>query len=86
MLFLNIKQSPDARGMPRASLRIERPSFPVRFDIGAEHVPLQVDNKGDMLLGDLWFVARLDGDGNARSRATCPPSRARSPPVASPSP
>lgn len=68
VLFLNIKQSPDARGMPRASLRIERPSFPVRFDIGAEHVPLQVDNKADMLLGDLWFVARLDGDGNAMTK------------------
>lgn len=68
VLFLNIKQSPDARGMPRASLRLDRPSFPLRFDIGPEHVPLQVENKADVLLGELWFAARIDADGNAMTR------------------
>lgn len=67
-LFVSIKQQPGARGMPRAALRIDGPSFPLALDIGPEHVPLQVENKADMILGELWLTARLDMDGDALSR------------------
>ena len=67
-LFVSIKQAPSARGMPRAAHRIDAPTFPLIVDMGPEHVPLQVENKADLLQGDLWLTARLDMDGDALSR------------------
>lgn len=67
-LFLMLKSSTAARGMPRAAMRIDNPRFPLEFDIGPEHVPLQVENKADLLAGTLYLSARLDADGNALSK------------------
>ena len=52
------------RGMPRAVLMVDRPRFPLEFDIGVEHVPLNVENREDLLAGQLYLTARLDEDGN----------------------
>ena len=68
-LFLMLKSSTAARGMPRAVLRVDNPRFPLEFDIGPEHVPLQVENKADLLAGTLYLTARLDADGDALSKS-----------------
>jgi len=87
-LYLSVKAGTSARGMPRAVQRVEAPRFPLAFDIGPEHVPLDVENKADLLLGDgLFVVARLDADGDALSKhpedleATPVPVVADGPPV-----
>jgi hypothetical protein len=67
-LFISLKQNPTERGMPRAAVQIPRARFPVSFDIGPDDVPLDVENKADMLQGELWLVARLDTDGDGISR------------------
>lgn len=67
-LFLIVKSNRQARGMPRVAYRLDAPRFPLEFDLGAEHVPLQVENKADMLAGTLHLIARLDTDGNAMSK------------------
>lgn len=67
-LFLVLKSNPQARGMPRAAYRVDRPQFPLDFDLGPEHVPLQVENKADLLAGTLHLIARLDSDGDALTK------------------
>jgi len=68
-LFVMLKDSTADRGMPRAVLKVEQPRFPLAFDIGIEHVPLQVENKADLLTGQLYLTARLDGDGSIMKSA-----------------
>ncbi len=62
-LFVIIKDKAAPRGMPRAVLQVDKPQFPLKFDVGVEHVPLDVENKQDLLAGQLYLTARLDADG-----------------------
>ncbi|MCB9896634.1 MAG: hypothetical protein H6825_01395 [Planctomycetes bacterium] len=68
VLYVMIKQGAEARGMPRAAYKVVDPVFPLTFDIGPEHVPLQVDNKADMLQGTLYISARVDMDGDVMTK------------------
>jgi len=63
-LFVILKDKPLPRGMPRAVMRLDKPQFPVTFDMGVEHIPLAVENPEALLAGQLYLTARLDGDGN----------------------
>jgi len=63
-LFVMLKDKALPRGMPRAVLRVDKPQFPATFDMGVEHIPLAVENPEDLLAGQLYLTARLDGDGN----------------------
>lgn len=63
-LFVMLKDKPLPRGMPRAVLKVDRPQFPLTFDIGVENVPLDVENREELLAGQMYLTARLDGDGN----------------------
>jgi len=58
-----ILRSPQGQGMPIAVLRIEQPSFPVSFDLGAEHAPLQSDDTPQILAGENKLLARLSISG-----------------------
>lgn len=60
-----IVRVPDGPPMPRAVLRVDRPRFPLAFDIGPDQVVLNVDNPEDMLVGEFEIYARLDADGSA---------------------
>jgi len=62
-LFI-ILRSPTAGGMPLAPKKIERAQFPIEFDIGTEAVALDVDNKTELLSGELKVYARLSLSGN----------------------
>ncbi len=68
-LFVMLKDKTTARGMPRAVLKVDRPRFPLTFDLGVEHVPLQVENKEDLIAGVLYLTARLDADGDVMGGA-----------------
>jgi hypothetical protein len=59
-----ILRSPTAGGMPLAPKRVDRAQFPVAFDIGTEAVALDVDNKTELLSGELKVYARLSLSGN----------------------
>jgi len=59
-----ILRSPTAGGMPLAPKKVERAQFPVEFDIGTEAVALDVDNKTELLSGELKVYARLSLSGN----------------------
>jgi hypothetical protein len=63
-LFVILKDKALPRGMPRAVMMVNQPQFPVTFDMGVEHIPLEVDNKEDLLAGQLYLTARLDDDGS----------------------
>jgi hypothetical protein len=67
VLFLMVKGTSGTK-MPRAVIRVPAPHFPMAFDIGPEDVTLDVENKADMLEGELVLSARLDSDGNALSK------------------
>lgn len=58
-----ILRSPQGQGMPIAVLRVEKPSFPVSFDLGAEHAPLQSDDTPQILQGENKLLARLSISG-----------------------
>jgi hypothetical protein len=59
-----VLRSPTAGGMPLAPKRIEHARFPIDFDIGTEAVALDVDNKTELLSGELKVYARLSLSGN----------------------
>ncbi len=63
-LFIIVKARAEDR-MPRATLKVDKPTFPFAFEIGPEHVMLNVDNAEEMLQGDFKIYARLDADGSA---------------------
>lgn len=67
------------RGPPLAVRRFDSPSFPLTFDVGASHVMLA----GMPFTGPFDVTARLDGDGNAMTRA---PTDLASPPLRSVAP
>jgi hypothetical protein len=58
-----ILRSQQGQGMPIAVLRIEQPVFPVSFDLGAEHSPLQSDDTPQILQGENKLLARLSISG-----------------------
>ncbi|HEX5011038.1 MAG TPA: hypothetical protein VFY71_11620 [Planctomycetota bacterium] len=62
-LFI-ILRSATSGGMPLAPKKVERAQFPVAFDIGTEAVALDVDNKTELLSGELKVYARLSLSGN----------------------
>jgi len=72
-----ILRSAQGRGMPIAVLRIENPRFPVDFDLGAEHAPLQSDDTPQILQAENKLVARLAISGVV----TGGPEDLESPPV-----
>lgn len=55
-------------GMPMAVQRFDRAAFPVEFDLGAEHAPLQADDTHDILRGELKLFARLSLSGGASAQ------------------
>ena len=63
-LFVILKDKPIPRGMPRAVMRLDKPQFPLTFDMGIEHIPLAVENPEDLLAGQLYLTVRLDEDGS----------------------
>jgi hypothetical protein len=67
-LFLTVRSTDSGRGMPTAAVKVDNPVFPYHFDLGTENIPLNVDNKADMLQGQLYLNGSLDGDGNAFSK------------------
>lgn len=58
-----ILRSSQGQGMPIAVLRVEQPSFPVSFDLGAEHAPLQSDDTPQILQAENKLLARLSISG-----------------------
>ena len=62
-LFVMVRSAKTARGMPLAVRRVEGASFPLEIEMGTENVPLQVDNKAEMLQGDIVISARLSMSG-----------------------
>jgi hypothetical protein len=63
-LYIIVRSAKTAGGAPLAPKRVDRARFPVSFDIGTESVPLDVDNKAEVLQGDLKVYARLSLSGN----------------------
>ncbi|HZL99584.1 MAG TPA: hypothetical protein VFD43_04955, partial [Planctomycetota bacterium] len=58
-----ILRSAQGGGMPIAVLRIEDPSFPLGFDLGAEHAPLQADDTHALLRAENKLFARVSISG-----------------------
>ena len=58
-----ILRSQQGQGMPIAVLRVEQPGFPVRFDLGAEHAPLQSDDTPQILQAENKLFARISISG-----------------------
>ena len=63
-LFLMVRNKPTTSGMPWVVHKVSNPTFPFTFDLGMEHIPLQVENKEDLLQGQLYLTIRLDSDGS----------------------
>lgn len=68
VLFVMARPSAGAGGMPIAVVRMPAPVFPATLELGSANVPLMVDNKAQMLAGNLFFSASYDGDGNAGTK------------------
>ncbi len=68
-LFVFVRSAGAEGGMPIAVVPIEAPRFPASFTITTLNVALQVDNKADMLSGNLKISARLSLGGNAMPAA-----------------
>ncbi|MGQ0554126.1 MAG: c-type cytochrome biogenesis protein CcmI/CycH [Planctomycetota bacterium] len=68
-LFVIVRSANQGGGMPIAVRRYDLASFPLDIEIGVEHVPLQVDNKAEMLGGTLKLSARLSLAGGAMPAA-----------------
>jgi len=62
--LLVILRSQAGGGMPIAVLTIDDPVFPVTFDLGAEHAPLQSDDTPEILKGENKLLARLSVSGS----------------------
>ena len=58
-----IVRSQAGMGMPIAVQQFTNPSFPLSFDVGAEHAPLQSDDTYEILAGELKVVVRLSRSG-----------------------
>ena len=64
ILFVIARRSGVQAGPPLAVRRFDAPSFPLRFEVGPEHVMIP----GTTLEGELHLSARLDSDGNPMTR------------------
>ena len=64
-LFVILRSPQTPRGMPIAVRRVGNPRFPVELELGPDDVPLAVDNKGELLAGELVVSARLSRTGEA---------------------
>ncbi len=64
-LFIILRSPQTERGMPLAVRRVDSARFPLEFDVGAEDVPLDVDNKAEILGGQVKVTARLSVSGQA---------------------
>lgn len=64
VLFIIARAANTQRGPPLAVKRVERPSFPLAFELGPENVMIP----GTPLSGALNLVVRLDRDGNPMTR------------------
>ena len=62
-LYIMLRSPKTPGGMPLAVKKVELAAFPLAFDMGAEHVPLDVDNKAEMIAGEIRMVARLSVSG-----------------------
>lgn len=62
--LLVILRSQAGGGMPIAVLRIDDPVFPLTFDLGPEHAPLQSDDTPEILKGENKLLARLSVSGS----------------------
>jgi len=62
--LLVILRSKEGRGMPIAVLSIDDPVFPVTFDLGPEHAPLQSDDTPEILKAENKLLARLSVSGS----------------------
>ncbi len=63
-LFLIAYRSEATGGPPLAVRRFTAPRFPLRFEVGPEHLMIP----GSAFEGELRLSARLDSDGNAMTR------------------
>ncbi len=63
-LFIIVRQASSASGPPLAVKKIDNPSFPLSYSLGAENVMIQ----GMPFAGKINVTARLDKDGNAMTR------------------
>jgi hypothetical protein len=61
--LLLILRSQQGQGMPIAVQRIESPVYPVSFDLGAEHAPLQADDTPQILRTENKLLARVSVSG-----------------------
>lgn len=62
--LLVILRSKEGGGMPIAVLTIDDPVFPVAFDLGPEHAPLQSDDTPEILERENKLLARLSVSGS----------------------
>ncbi len=64
LLFVIARRHGQVGGPPLAVVRVERPSFPVEFEIGQAQVMIP----SMRFEGEIALSARLDGDGNAMTK------------------
>ncbi len=62
-LFIMLRSPKTPGGMPLAVKKVELATFPLAFEMGPENVPLDVDNKAEMISGEIRIVARLSVSG-----------------------
>jgi hypothetical protein len=62
-LFIMLRSPKTPGGMPLAVQKVDFARFPLAFDMGAENVPLDVDNKDEIIAGEIRIVARLSVSG-----------------------
>ena len=61
--LLLILRSPEGGGMPIAVIRVDDPEFPLPFDLGPEHAPLQADDTPQLLRRENKLFARVSIGG-----------------------
>jgi hypothetical protein len=61
--FIMLRSPKTSGGMPLAVQKVDFARFPLAFDMGSENVPLDVDNKDEIIAGEILIKVRLSVSG-----------------------